>query len=318
MERRILLAGFVATGLAVPLGSLKAQGHVPRVALLSWFKAHRLDALASALRERGLIDGVNVRLGLGVADNDPVKCRSLAEHFVHEGYDVIVADATPAAIAARAASRSLPIVAMLSNPLASGLIDNLARPGGNVTGFSVISTDLAPKRLELARAVMPSLAVAGFIGASADPNATEFRQQFDRAGLALGVRVETALADFGQLPAVVRDLADRGAQALLPQPLFVDRASELIGLASERGLPVFGAQRPFAEAGAVMALAGDPSGQVAGVADYIQRILKGAKPGDLPFQQADRSILIVNRSAAYRYSLSIPATVLLQADEVIE
>jgi putative ABC transport system substrate-binding protein len=210
-------------------------------------------------------------------------------------------------------------VALLADPIASGVVTNLARPEANITGFSSASTDMAPKRLAIAREIIPDLRRAGFLGSTRDPNAAEFARQTSAAGALLGVEVTSRfVAGPEGFAAAIADIADTGAQALMVQPLFLDHAGAIVALATPRRLPVFGDQVEFALAGGVVSFGSSINQQTDGAAGYVDRILKGAKPGDLPFQQVDRHFLLINAKAAKAHGLTVPAAVLLQADEVIE
>jgi putative ABC transport system substrate-binding protein len=305
--------------LAMSAGRALAQTRQIRIAHLSWFRTHRGALLAEKLRAIGYDAGRNVEISDFVADGDPGRAAELAAGIVGSGVDLIVTSATPAALAAKRATTTIPIVAMLADPLASGVVSNLSRPGGNVTGFSTASTDLAPKRIELAREIMPSMASMAFLGSSRDPNGRVFGERTVAAGRQLGIDVPTVfIADPGEIEGAIGRARATGAQALTVQPLFVDEALRIVEAARPLGLPVFSDQREFAVAGAIVALGTDNDAQTTGVADYIRRILDGADPGELPFQQVDRHVLVINRRSATSLGLAIPPSVLIRADEVIE
>ena len=324
MNRRETLAAFVALGG----GSRAAPAQpAPRIARIGFLSLNRggdprsRDGFIKGLRELGYVDGRNVvvedRDGDGRIDRLP----ALAAELVALKVDVIVAPSTPAAQAAKQATTTIPIVfAGSAEPVTEGLIASLARPGGNLTGLSNVSADLVGKRLELLKQAVPKLTrVAVFWHPAPGRSDDDMLKTADVAARALGVQLQLVeVRGAADLDRAFADIARTGAGALMVLPIatfFVER-KRIIELAAKNRLPAMYTSRRFVEDGGLMAYGADLTDLLRRAATYADRILKGARPSDLPVEQATKFELVINRSTARALGLTIPQSVLLSADEV--
>jgi putative tryptophan/tyrosine transport system substrate-binding protein len=320
LSRRGALAGITAAAAA---GGARAQSRLPHVAVLSWYSsgdAVLLKALVDELARLGWNDGQQMKLEFHWAGGDRARADALAADLVRRGVDLIVARATPAALAAKRATSTVPIVfAPSADPIATGLVANLGRPGANITGVTTMSTELAAKRLEVLRELMPGLQRIAFLGVTDDPNAPVFARQTQAAAHAVGVKDRSLFVTgpdgFG---AAFAELAAWGAQAAIAQPIFIEQRQRLAALARGHRIALVGDQREFALAGALLALGANIPAYLRRVARTVDRILKGAKPGDLPIEQPDQFDLAINQSTARALGLDVSDALLARADEVIE
>lgn len=322
VSRRAWLAGAATIAVA---GGAAAQGvrRTPRVAVLSWYSsadAGMVKALVDELARLGWTDGQQLTLEFHWAGGDRARAAFLAQDIARRGVDLIVARATPAALAAKQATATIPIVlAPSADPVATGLVDNLGRPGANVTGITTMSTELAAKRIETLRALIPALARIAFLGATDDPNAPVFARQTDAAAAQAGIASRSLMvAGPDGFDGAFGALAAWGAQAVIAQPIFIEQRDRLAALARRHRIALVGDQREFATAGALLAFGANVPAYLRRVARTVDRILKGAKPGDLPIEQPDQFDLAINQSTARALGLEITAALLARADEVIE
>lgn len=273
--------------------------------------------LKQALRERGYQEGRNfhleVRSGQGKLDRLP----ALAAELVRLKVDVLIGWQTPSVHALKQATTSIPIVMMAGDPLATGVVSNLARPGGNVTGVSSTTAAIGGKTLELIREMLPASKRVAVLGNAADPFTKPFLEQLQNAGSALGIEVR-ALVVRGpdEYEATFAEIAKWRADAVIVQPSLPRDAA--IALALKHRFPAMSPTRLFPEAGGLMSYAAAVTPLYGEVATYIDRILKGAKPGDLPVQQPTTYELVFNLKTAKALGISIPRNLLLRADKLIE
>lgn len=324
IDRRQFCVSALTFGVTPGIAWAQTGTELPRIGVLSWWSSGTdgsdIDAeLLAALREFGWIDGTTARIEFYWAGGNGDKAKEMAAALVQRPVNVIVAQATPAALIAKAATSTIPIVFRVADPLAPGLVTNLARPGGNLTGASIMSTEISGKRLELLREIVPGLNRVAFLGFSRDPNGPVFMQQtVDAArklGIAAVVRMLDALTDY---EVAVNSIIAEKAQALVVQPIFVSQRSSLAMLGIQHKLPMISDQRGFAIAGFPLAYGADPLSNVRAVAAYVDRILRGANPGDLPIQQPTEFRLIINVKSAAQIGLVIPYDIIARADEIIE
>jgi putative ABC transport system substrate-binding protein len=290
--RRTLLAAAASLWPAMA----RAQGgqRVYRIGVLDWFSpSDRVvyDGLVAALRELGYEDGRNIAIVYRGADGDPERAARDAAELAHGPFDVIVAIATAPAHAAKSATRSIPIVFNVADPLATGLVANLARPGGNLTGLSNSSTDVAAKWLELLRDLLPGLDQVTFLGSSRDPNGGTFLQAIESSAGQLGIAVRPLLiADDADLAAPLEAGAAARSSALVVQPVLLNRRVEIGERARRLRLPWISERRNAAEAGAVLAYGANRPALYRRFAGYVDRVLRGANPGELPISSARSKI----------------------------
>ncbi len=321
MRRRDILAASLAWPLLATVAA-QAQQRVRRIGILSSFAAsdrERYAPMIAALQERGWVEGRNVAFAYRFGDGNPALLAQQAAELVRLPADLIIAIATPAGHAAKAATQTIPIVFTTADPLASGLVTSLARPGGNMTGVSTVAADLSGKQLELLREVIPAARRVGFLGASQDQNTGNFRRQYEEAAGRLGLTIEPMLvADAAGFEGAFAAAAAARIDAVVVQPIFVSGRARIAEMAQRHRLAWLGDNAEFAAAGALLSFGADRAALWQRTGLQAARVLDGAAPGEMPVEQPTRFTLIVNLRAARALDLSVPATVLLRADEVIE
>ncbi len=329
IDRRTFLASTGAVLLAAPL-AVEAQ-QAAKIARIGWLAvnlaaAPRLEeAFRQGLRDLGYVEGRNVVIEYRDAEGKPERLPALAAELVALKVDVIVAPNTPQALAAKQATRTLPIVfSFVADPVASGLVTSLARPGGNVTGLSSLTPELVGKRLELLTQAVPGVSrVAvlwqpGFQGERTDK---DMLKGADVAARALGVRLQFVEAqDPADIDRAFSDMtrARAGALTLLGSTMFITERRRLVDLAAKNRLPAVYARREYVDAGGLMSYGSNIADLFRRTAIYVDKILKGAKPADLPVEQPTKFELVINLKTAKALGLTIPPSLLGRADEVIQ
>jgi putative tryptophan/tyrosine transport system substrate-binding protein len=321
MDRRRFLLASLAGALAAPLGA-RAQ-KVYRIGMLWNTPNPRMeDVLRQGLRELGWVDGQNFvferRYSEGRDDRHP----ALAAELVRLQPDLIITAGTPAALAAMAATTTIPVVfGTVGDPVGSGVVDSLARPGRNLTGTGSSGPEFAGKWLELFKEAVPSLARVGvFINSAFSLHAAQ-RPHVEAAGRSLGlaltyVEVRTPEDVDGAFAAIAREKL--GAVLVLAQPMWFVLRARLAKLALDQRVATLVPWREAVEAGALISYLEAVAWHVRRVASYIDRILKGAKPADLPVEQPTEFVLTINLKTAKALGLTIPPSLLARADQVIE
>ena len=273
------------------------------------------------LRKLGWIEGQNLSVERRYADNKPQLLRSLAEELVRLKVELIVTDGTAAALAAKNATTAIPIVfSIVSDPVGTGLVASLARPGGNVTGFSIVNPELNAKRLALLREVVPAMQRIGVLENPKNPYFRSAHSELEQTCRSLGIEpIFVDVASAGELTNAVAEVARGGGQALLVSPdfLFYENRVEIMRAALKHALPTT-TSRSLVAAGALLGYTNDLSEQEDRVAAFIDRILRGAKPAELPVEQPTKFELAINLKTAKALGISIPQPLLLRADEVIQ
>ncbi len=329
MKRRDLLATLAAGVLAAPLRSFGQQrAVVPVIGYLSPVVPQngtdfRLEAFRRGMRELGYEEGRDYRLELRWGEGRLERMPALAAELVKLKVRIIVSATSPAVLAAKEATRTIPIVMPTSSdPVGDGLVQSLARPGGNITGISNMAPELGAKRLELLRQVLPkrSHAVGVLWNPAYKGMSARFREA-KSAGSAAGVDVRSIeVRDSREMEAafdaISRDRPD--GLLLLADPLTLSLRLRIVEFAREKNLPAIYETREFAEAGGLMSYGPNIVAQFRRSAYYVDRILKGAKPGELPIEQPTRIELVVNLGTARALGLTIPREILANADQVIE
>lgn len=321
MDRRTLLAaGALAAGFRP--GFAPAQARRPsRIGVLSWYSpGSRPDEFfEDYLAELGFMAGRDYQIEYRHASGSRETATRHAQVFAAEPVDLIIAVATPAAHVAKATTRTIPVVFQSADPLQSGLVTSLARPEGNLTGISTFSTDIAGKRLEFLRECLPGLSSAAFLGSSIDPNGAVFARQITEAGAQMQIAVRAFLVGGPEaFPDVFRTITAEGHRAVLFQPLFLEFRASLAAMALEGKLASAADQREFAEVGTLITYGTNRKEFQRRMAGMIVKILRGARPGDLPVEQPTLFDLVVNLKTARALGLTIPQLVMLRATEVIE
>jgi putative ABC transport system substrate-binding protein len=279
-------------------------------------------AFLDALRELGWAEGKNVVFEHRYAQNRLERLPELAADLVRLKVDVIAAAATLAPLAAKQATATIPIVMIAAgDPLGSGLVASLARPGGNVTGMSLMAPDLGGKRLELLKEVLPRLARVAVLWNAANPYSALVFKETQAAGQTLGIEVQSldvrGTGDFdGAFETVSRQRPD--ALITVEDPLTVDHRKLIADFAAGQQLPSLHGLREFVAAGGLISYGANLADLFRRAAGYVDKIFKGAKPADLPIQQPTKFELVINLKTAKALGLTIPESFLLRADEVIE
>jgi putative ABC transport system substrate-binding protein len=318
--------GIVLALLLPPLGAEAQQrAKTARIGFLSISAGPNpnMDVLPG-LRELGWVEGRNLFVERRWAAGQEDQLPAMAAELVNLKMDVIVTLSTPAAMAAKQATNTIPIViTFVADPLGSGLVASLARPGGNITGVTTIAPELVAKRLELLKQVVPD---AGRIAVLWDPvGLTErtrriMREETEAAGRALGVNLQffevRRPEDFERVFAAMVD-ARIGALLVSPTPMLFEARKGIVAHAAKNRLPTVYAWREAVEAGGLVSYATNFPEMYRRAAIYVDKILKGAKPGDLPIEQPTRFELVINLKTAKALGLSIPDSLLQRADEVI-
>jgi len=287
---------------------------------------HLREPFHQGMRDLGYVEGRNLVIERRYAEGRLERYPALASELVALKVDVIVASAgTPAALAAKQATGTLPIVFIgVGDPVTSGLVTSLARPGGNVTGLSVIAPELISKRLELLTQVVPGVSR---IASLWRPGALEERTERDRleraevAGRALGVRLQFVEARSPtELDRAFSDITRARAGALIDLEgiVFWSERKRLVELAARHRLPAVYPVRDFVDVGGLMSYGADRADLFRRAATYVDRLLKGAKPSDLPVEQPTKFELVINVKAAKAIGLEVPASLLARADQVVE
>lgn len=321
--RRRLLIIAACTGLIVRLADARpAAGRIPRIGILMFMPmtSAAQEDFRRGFREFGYVEGKNILVEWRSAEGRPDRAGPLAEELVRLRVDAIVAEFTPAVLAAKAATRTIPIImASAGDPVAAGLVPDLAHPGGNVTGFTNLAGELSAKRLDLLRESVPGLMRIGLLLQGADPLDKEFvtetRRAAAKAGVELHVEDVRRPDDLDRaLAAMVRARVD-AVIVLANLPVSVRQVAESL---LRYRLPSISLLNRFVEAGGLMSYGASVSDIRRRVAGDLEKILKGANPGDLPVELPTKFDLVVNRRTANALGLVLPPTLLLRADRVIE
>jgi len=332
MRRRefIAWAGGAATWPLVARAQQTAK--LPRIGILSPNRSDQsdpsratIDALVTRLREMGYIDGQNVALEFRFAEASAERLRDAAVELVGRPVDVIVALSTTAALAAKQATRAIPIVAInMADPVEDGLVASLAHPGANVTGTTFLGPELVGKRLQLLQEVVPKLsrvAVLWHPRAYGERTMAGMVKEIEAAARTFGMQLQFVAAagpdDIAPaFAAISRERAD--AIILFPSPILYGQYRRIAGLAADERLPVMFAAREGADAGGLMSYGVNQADLSRQTAPYVDKILKGAKPADLPVEQPTKFELVINLKAAKALGLTISRDFQLLADAVIE
>ena len=297
---------------------------IPRIGILiaasTSFYSARVEAFRRRLRELGYVEGKNIVIEYRYAEGKLERLPDLAAELVRLKVNVIVTAPTQAALAAKKASATIPIVFtdIASDPAGIGLVSSLARPGGNITGLNVMAPDLDGKRLELLKEAFPKVARVAFLwGSRGIPYLTELEAAAKALGLKLQSLPVRSLDDFeGAFARAKRD----GAQALIttPSPLINTQQRQVLDFAAKNRLPAMYQTSEWVEADGLMSYAPNFTDLWRRAADYVDKILKGAKPADLPVEQPKKFEFLVNLKTAKQIGLTIPPNVLARADKVIK
>ena len=323
-NRREFIALLVGAAAAWPLVARAQSAKLPTIGFLGTASASSWGqwtaAFVGRLRELGWTEGRTVRIEYRWADGSTERFAGIAAELVRLNVDIIVTSGT-AVPAAKGATSTIPIVfAMALDPLGAGLVANLARPGGNVTGLSLQSSDLAGKRLELLREVIPDLRRLAILGNSSTQNFMLEMREAQRAAQLLGLKVATfEIRGAEDIAPAIEKMKDRvEALYVVADGLVNANRVRLNTLALGARLPTMHNNREFVEAGGLICYAPNYPGNFRRAADYVDKILRGTKPAELPVEQPVKFDLVINLATAKALGLTIPESFLLRADEVIE
>ncbi len=324
--RRIGLAVVLALSLSLAFQGSEAQQpqKMPRLCFLTFDppKASRFDPFFQRLRELGYVDGQTIAIDYLSAEGQGDRFPALAAECLRRKADIIVVTTTPAAQAAKSATSTIPIVmTALGDPVGTGLVTSLARPGGNITGTTLLASGLSAKRLGLLKEIVPRLSRVLVLTYPEDPIAAPQVKGLESAAHSLRVKLlvrDIRTAD--DLPAAFDTGARGGAEGVLTtaESIFVVQRNRVVQLAAQHKLPALYPYRAVVDAGGLMAYESAMPDLLARTAAYVDRILKGAKPADLPVEQPTKFELVINLKTAKALGLTIPQSVLLRADQVIE
>jgi putative tryptophan/tyrosine transport system substrate-binding protein len=329
MDRRTFISGVASSIVALPLGAFaQQQDKVWRIGFFyfgsrqSALDTGRYPAFVQGMRELGYIEGKNVIIETRFGDGKVDRLRGIVAELVRSKVNVIVATGSAAYRALEHAAASIPIVVTVTaDPMIDGLAESLARPGGNFTGLTDTAADLGPKQIELLMAVVPQLSRAGVL---LNPDNVSHPVQMKRLMLAAqNVGVQVVLAEAGTIAdiepgfaALARERAN--AVILFGDTFFVQQLQQIAQAAIKYRVPSMYTLHEYVEAGGLMSYGADLVDNFRRAATYVDKILKGARPGDLPFEQAARYSLAINLKTAKALGITIPQSLLVRADEVIQ
>jgi putative ABC transport system substrate-binding protein len=326
MKRRDFISLLSSTAVAWPSVTRAQQKAMPVIGFLgggaSGLSAPNVAAFRQGLGETGYVEGQNLAFEYRWAEGSYDRLPALAADLVGRKVDVIVAQSTLSARAAKSATSTIPIVfSSGGDPVATGLVTSLARPGGNLTGVSFLTVELMAKRLELLSELVPQARVIALL---VNPNivaAERMMRDVQEAARAKGVQLHilTATTD-SEIDAAFASLVQLQAGALVvgADPFFASRREQLVALASRHAVPAIYAERESAASGGLISYGTNITAVFRQLGTYAGKILKGAKPADLPVEQPTRFELVINLNTAKALGLTVPQSMLMRADEVIE
>ena len=321
--RRELLLVLGASLLAVPFRSFaQKQEKVWRVGILAPSRRPEIyDALTLGLRDLGYVEGKNLVIEMRVAEGHYERLPDLAADLVKIPVDVIVTDATPGALAAQKATKTIPIVFQVGDAIGSGVVTSMARPGGNATGISVFTKETSVKQVEMLRSVVPTLSRVAVLRNPANPahlrNLRVIQGAFTSTGVSImGVEDGTPYAI--QNGFLLMEKMRAGGFLFIPDPFFNQQLRQIADLATKYRLPSIGVTPLYASVGGLMSYGADPSANFRRLATTIDKIFRGANPGDLPVEQPTKLVLALNRKTAKALGIEFPPEILLLAEKVIE
>ena len=326
MRRRVFISAAAMSLVAAPLRPAAQQPQrVPRVGYLFSFTPaegrHLWDACRRGLRELGYVEGQNIAFEPRWADGRHERLPELAAELVKLKVDVIVAAATPASRAAKAATDSIPIViCAVGEPVKTGLVANLGRPGGNITGLALLTTELSGKRLELLGEILRSIPRLAVLMNPDNPVHAVFLEETRAAAQRSGAQLQSLRArNPGEIEQSFGAASGERATALIvfDDPVLWSYRAQIVALAAKQRLPVIYGYREFVDDGGLISYGPDRIDHYRRTGSYVAKILKGAAPGSLPIEQPTKFELVINVKAAKALGLTIPQSLLLRADAVI-
>ena len=327
MNRRdFMLLG--VTAALPPLPAVAQSSKIPKVGLLlpyvqSEAQAQaRVAAFQTSLQERGWVDGRNVALEFRYSEGQLDRLTALVSDLVAANVDIVLSAGTEATGAAQKVTTGVPIVMVaIGDPIAAGFITSLARPGGNVTGTSLLATELSAKRIQLLKETLPALTRLAVLWGPGNASTGQKLKQIQAAAAVLRVEVQSLeLRVPGDIERAFETAAQSGVEAVMTteDAIQISRRGRVVELANKQRIPVASEFGEFAHTGALMSYGPNILDSFRNAAGYVDKILKGAKPADLPVEQPTKFELVINLKAARSLGLTIPQQVLSRADEVIQ
>lgn len=327
MRRRELVIFLVGAALMLPLTAAHAQKPAGKIYHLGILQPGAppeplVDALQQRLNELGYSEGHNIAYEYRWAEGKPQRLTELAKELVDLKVDVITAFSTPAAIAAQKATQTIPIVfAGVGDPVGSGLVSSLSRPGGNITGISILATELSGKRLELLKEIVPSASPVAMFWNDSNPGmvlrAHEAQNAADKMSLNLQSIGVHDLISFDTAFATINN-GRFNALLVLIDPFTREHRQRIVDFATQRRLPAIYESREFVDAGGLISYGPSLPALQRRAADYVSMIFKGSNPADLPVEQPTKFEMVINMKAAKALGLAISQSVVMRADEMIE
>ena len=330
MKRRefITLLGGAAASWPLAAGAQQPSSTVRRIGFLSPGVARTMavrglvEAFRQGLKEYGWVEGQNISVEYRFAEGKEEALAGIAAALVQSRLDVIVADGTAAIQAAKNVTQTVPIVMAVSNdPVGTGLVASLNRPGGNITGLSILTGELVSKWLQLLTEIVPGLARVAVLSNPLNPSSAPLLEQTKAAAQSLGVEIHVAEVQgpdrFESAFAAIK-AARAGALIVLPDGMLYSQHPRIVTFSAASHLPALFGQKEVVEAGGLIAYGPNIPASFRRSAAYVDKILQGAKPADLPVEQPTIFELVVNLETARAIGLTVPASILLRADEVIE
>jgi putative tryptophan/tyrosine transport system substrate-binding protein len=320
MKRRALLASAAAL---TSRGGLAQAPERPRKVgvLIDGSAPHPLpDALRAGLKERGWVEGRTVAFEVRFADGQPARAAEQAADLVRGDVDAIAAHFTPSVRAAMAATRTIPIImAPAGAPVETGLVASLSRPGGNVTGVTNMAAELGGRRLQLLKDMIPNLGRVAVLASSQDAFTRPFLSYLESAAVSGGLQLDPVpVAGPSDFETAFATMVERRAGAAVIQGVFNSSRAIIVGIAARRRLPTMWFDRQAVVEGGLISLSANTGDIYRRAAVMLDKVLKGAKPADLPVEQPALFELVINLKAARALGVTVPQSVLVQADEMIE
>src|SRR3984893_12204999 len=331
MRRRDFIAAFAGAAVCSIGARAQQPKKVARIGFLATGSLESpegrttLNAFYQGLREHGYIDGENVIVEVRAADSKIERFPALASDLVRLNVDLIVASNSVAGRAVQQATTTIPVVVpVMGDPVGDGLVASLARPGGNITGLTFLGPQLVPKRLALLKEALPSTSQVAALwhpGAYGERTMNDMMAEAEEAALILGVHLRlVAVHSPDDLDSAFSTVAGERADALLvfPSPMLFNQRKRIVDLAAEHRLPIMAMGKEFVQLGGFMSYGADVIDFNRRCVAYVDKILKGAKPADLPVQQPTKFELFINLKPAKTLGIEIPPSLVARADEVIE
>ena len=324
MKTVLLLIAFVLT--SIPFTEAQQQTKLHRIGFLAGVSrtaiSARMEAFRQGLRELGYVEGKNVVIESRYAEENINRLPALAAELVRLKVDIIITGGPPAIRSAKEATSIIPIVMGFDNdPVGNGFVVSLARPGGNVTGLSALSPEISGKQLELLKEIVPKLSRVAVIGSSAEPANARTLGETEYAAKTFGVKLQYLdVLDPKDIETAFREASKGRADAalVLPSPFAFGERIQLVDLAAKHRIPAMYGSSEYVEPGGLMTYGVSFTDLFRRAAYYVDKILKGAKPAELPVEQPTKFELLINLNAAKQISLTIPPNVLARADKVIK